>query len=390
MVKRIKIYTILVSLIVFGMLAFGCSSKKEETVQETTQILPAKRGDIVVEVMASGNLVMSREANLSFSASSKVTEVLVDIGDWVDEGDKLAAIDTVDLEINLAEAETNVKSAKLDLEEAKEPSTNSSGTQIVTAPDPLNIEIKELKYETAKMSLADVEEQLAGAVIYAPFSGRIAKVNVSVGDDVNSSTEVIRLIDPDFVEVDIAVSEMDIYDLKVGSGATIQLNAMQTVVLPGKVASINPVANVQSGVVNYSVNVKVDPLSGVREEQKAEAKNSPVDVFTIPDDFELKEGLTVTVTITADQSLDAVLVPNAAITTTRNGITSIQVMNNGMPEQRVVTVGLSDYQYSEIKEGLEEGEQVVVSALAASNTATTATEDRQMGPDGPPSIWEMY
>jgi hypothetical protein len=43
---------------------------------------------------------------------------------------------------------------------------------------------------------------------------------------------------------------------------------------------------------------------------------------------------------------------------------------------------LSDYQYSEIKEGLEEGEQVVVSTLAAS---TAATDGRQMGPGGPPS-----
>lgn len=372
------------------MLLSGCSSKKnEETTRETTQIVDVKRGDISVEVMASGNLIMSHEANLTFSASSTVTEVLVDVGDWVEEGQKLAAIDTVDLEIDLAEAETNVKSAKLDLEEAKEPTTTASGT---SAPDPLNIEIKELKYETAKMSLADMEEQLAGAVIYAPFAGRIAEVNVDVGDDVNSSTDVIRLIDPDITEVNISVSEMDIYDMKLGSTATIQLDAMQSIVLPAKVASINPVATVQSGVVNYTVNIQVDPLSEVREEEKANARNSRGNVYVIPDDFELKEGLTVTVTVIADQALDALLVPNTAITTTRNGTMSVQVMNNGVTEQRAVTIGLSDYQYTEIKDGLEEGDQVVVSSLAASSAAATESSgsgNQQTGPGGgggPPNM----
>lgn len=379
----------LLSLIVSGMLLSGCSSKKNEaSTGETTQIVTVGRGDIVVEIMASGNLVTSREANLTFSASSTVSEVLVAVGDWVEEGHKLAAIDTVDLEIDLANAETNVKSAKLDLEEAKEPTTTASGT---SAPDPLNIEIKELKYETAKMSLADVEEQLAGAVIYAPFSGRIAKVNIAVGDSVNNNTEVIRLIDTDLCEVDILVSEMDIYNLNVGAEATVQIDAMPTVVITGAVSAINPVAIVQSGVVNFAVNVELDPVSEVREAQKASTKNPTRDVLVIPDDFELKEGLTVTVTITADQTLNAVLVPNTAISTTRNGAMSVQVVNNGFPEQRVVTVGLSDYQYTEIVEGLAEGDQIVVSSLAASsNAATTGTGSNQQqtgqGGGGPPDM----
>ena len=104
----------------------------------------------------------------------------------------------------------------------------------------------------------------------------------------------------------------------------------------------------------------------------------------IPDDFELKEGLTVTVTIIADQALDAVLVMNTAISTTKAGVTSVQVINNGVPEQRIVTVGLSDYQYTEIIDGLEEGEEVLVSTLAASTDTATSGNEQQMGPGGGP------
>ena len=440
-VKRRSIYILIVSFILSAALLFGCSSKQKESTEVASQIVTVGRGDIVVDVMASGNLITSNEADLAFSASSTVTEVLVDKGDWVEEGQKLAAIDTVDLEIDLAEAQTNVKSAKLDLEEAKEPTTTASGT---SAPDPLDIEIKELKYETTKMSLADVEEQLAGAVIYAPFSGRIAEVNIAVGDDVNSSTEVIRLIDPNLVEVNISVSEMDVYELKPGDKATVELNAMPSIILPAKVANISPVATIQSGVVNYEVNVKVDPISSIREQQQEVSaptasgtsqgeteipppgNSAPGEIpqrlqqaidegrltqeqaeemmqnmsqggggfnrppgtqstlaesssSILPEDFELKEGLTVTVTIIVEQRQDILRVPNSAISSV-GGRTIVQVIKDGVTEQRDITTGITDYQYTEVTSGLTEGEQIVIMQGSTSSSTGSTSQQSSGGP----------
>jgi hypothetical protein len=70
---------------------------------------------------------------------------------------------------------------------------------------------------------------------------------------------------------------------------------------------------------------------------------------------------------------------------------TVQVMNNGVPEQRQVTVGLSDYQYTEIKDGLEEGDQVIISSLAASTPASTTntnTDSQRGSQGGPPEVWE--
>jgi multidrug efflux pump subunit AcrA (membrane-fusion protein) len=422
------------------MLLSGCSSKKDAAAQETTQIVTVGRGNIVVDVMASGNLITSNEADLAFSASSKVTEVLVAVGDWVDEGQKLAAIDTTDLEINLAQAEANVKSAKLNLEAAKEPTTTASGT---SAPDPLDIEIKEIQLESANMSLVDVQAQLANAVIYAPFSGRIAEVNIAVGDQVTSSTKAIRLIDPNLMEVNIAVSEMDVYQIDVGDKATVELNALTSVKLPAKVTSISPVATIQSGVVNYQVNVKLDPISSIKEQQKAgtstSSGNSPAETpappsgnaaageipqrlqqaidegrltqeqvdemmknmpqggagfnrqsntrstqtasSVLPENFELKEGLTVTVTIVVDQRQDIIRVPNSAISS-RGGVTTVQVIKDGVIAQRDITTGITDYQYTEVTSGLTDGEQIVIAESANSSSTTTSSNSQQRG--GPP------
>jgi HlyD family secretion protein len=374
----------------------------------------------------------------------------------VDKGQKLAAIDTTDLEINLAQADANVKSAKLNLEGAKEPSTTASGT---SAPDPLDIEIKEIQLDSANLSLADAQAQLANAVIYAPFSGRIAEVNVAVGDSVTSSTKAIRLIDPNLMEVNIAVSEMDVYQINVGDKATVELNAMPSAELPAKVMSISPVATIQSGVVNYMVNVQLDPMSSIKGQQVASTstssgnsqaettapssgnstgetpappsgstatgeipqrlqqaidegrltqeqvdemmKNMPQggagfnrqsnaqsaqaksSASTLPEDFELKEGLTVTVTVVVEQEQDIVRVPNGAISS-KGGTTTVQVIKDGVTEQRDITTGITDYQYTEVTSGLTEGEQVVIAESANSSSTTTSSNSQQRSSGGPP------
>jgi multidrug efflux pump subunit AcrA (membrane-fusion protein) len=446
-VKRQKIYILILLLIVPVLLLSGCASKKDTSTQETTQIVTIGRGNIVVDVMASGNLITSNEADLAFSASSKVTEVLVAVGDWVDKGQKLAAIDTTDLEINLAQAQANVKSAKLNLEDAKEPTTTASGT---SAPDPLDIEIKEIQLESANMSLTDVQAQLANAVIYAPFSGRIAEVNVAIGDEVTSSTKAIRLIDPNLMEVNIAVSEMDVYQLNVGDKATVELNALSSVELPAKVVSISPVATIQSGVVNYAVNVQLDPISSIKEQQKAStatssnsqgetqapptggnsttgeipqrlqqainegrltqeqademmknmsqggaafnrqsgAQSSQTGTPALPEDFELKEGLTVTVTIVVDQRQDILRVPNSAISS-KGGRTTVQIIKDGVVEQRDITTGITDYQYTEVTGGLSEGEQVVIAESSSSSTTSSSNSQQRSG-GGPPGVGGIF
>ena len=90
--------------------------------------------------------------------------------------------------------------------------------------------------------------------------------------------------------------------------------------------------------------------------------------------FQLREGLTVTVSIIVDERTDVLLVPNGAIST-QGGQTYVQVMSaDGTIEERAVTTGISDWQYTEVTEGLSEGEQVIV---PQGTTATTTTNQKQ-------------
>jgi multidrug efflux pump subunit AcrA (membrane-fusion protein) len=78
------------------------------------------------------------------------------------------------------------------------------------------------------------------------------------------------------------------------------------------------------------------------------------------DEVQLRQGLTVTVSIIVDNRTNVLLVPNTAVTKAM-GESSVQVVTaSGTAEKRVVKTGLSDWQYTEITEGLNEGEKVSV------------------------------
>jgi multidrug resistance efflux pump len=311
---------------------------------------------------------------------------------------------------NLEAAQGNVEDAKNDVELKELSLTLSQG----------NLQDAEKALTDAKKNLMDA--QAKSPEIKAPFDGFITTVNVAGGDEVLNGTVVVQVADPDKFEADILVSEMDIPKVKVGSIATVTADALTGIVLPAKVTHIAPTATISSGVVNYAVKVEIETLpdagqppmmqtpagdtasgtlppmlqqavdEGRMTQQQAKdiVKNGPPEGFSPPEgfkppegfefpaisgsqsasqlpsmslsaeDIQLRQGLTVTVSIVIDTRTNVLLVPNAAITTF-GGESSVQVVTaSGTTEKRVVKTGLADWQYTEITEGLSEGDQVSV------------------------------
>lgn len=294
-----------------------------------------------------------------------------------------------------------------------------------------DIEIKSMQLQIAEAQLDDATEAVDDALasspeIIAPFNGFITTINVSGGDEVLKGTVAVQIADPTRFEAELVVSEMDVFDLSLGSEATVQIDALSDLELPATVTYISPTATISSGVVNYGVTVELDSLDEVRAQQAAEmqamqeemqarqeemaqtlaagelpeqlqaavdagqmteeeaaqmaeqmkqmAGNAPdmtEMTTTIPDDFELREGLSVTVNIAIDQATDVLLVPNGAINY-RGGATYVQVVTaDGVTEDRDVTTGISDWQYTEITDGLSEGETVVVNETTVTQSSTS-------------------
>ena len=288
----------------------------------------------------------------------------------------------------------------------------------------LQLTLNQGKLTDAEKALLDAHEDLEEArskspLIVAPFAGFITKINVEGGDEVLTGTVAIQLADPEKFEADVLVNEMDILQVKLGGEAWVQVDAMPEVNLPAKVTHISPTATIQSGVVNYEVKVEIESFEAVAKEhqearqevmqstipgelpehlrqaieagqinqeqademmkqrqQGQESQEGRVPRI-IPEDFQLREGLTVTVSILVAERTDVLLIPSGAITT-RGGQAYVQVVSpDGIIEERAIQTGISDWQYTEVIDGLEEGESVTVPQ--GTTTPSTTPPDQPRG-----------
>jgi multidrug efflux pump subunit AcrA (membrane-fusion protein) len=406
--RNIAIILIILIFAGFAVPLIGCDSKLSEAEQTENQMVTVERGDLAIDITAAGNLALSRTEDLAFDTfypEATVEAVLVEEGDIIKEGQVLASLDTEEwedelsaledalasAERSLVQAEINLKNAEINLDEAEgiytwpevevaqaelddaeafleyvleehygdsivryaqsryEAAESKLNAMIMDYDIPeiivkkLEIELDQGRLEDAQKALEDAQKALDKAkskspLIVAPFGGFVTTVNVEGGDEVMTGTVAVQIADPDRFEVDILVSEMDILQLKEGGEAQVQVDAIPGLSLPAEVTHISPTATIQSSVVNYEVKVEVESL----------------------EDLQLREGLTVTVTIIVEERNDVLLVPNSAITS-QGGQTYVQVVSpNGTLKKRAITTGISNWQYTEVSEGLSEGEQVII------------------------------
>jgi len=412
--KALKILLTTLALCSISVLSLSCTSEPESSSEQ--QVVTVQRGNLTVDITASGNLTLSRTENLAFEMAGTVEEVLVEEGDSVEEGQLLARLDTSDwdnqlitLRRNLLQAQINQKNAELSLDKAESDTVTLITGDIVYSSnyDDEQIEILKLQNQLAEARVEDAQQALdetlnASPEVTAPFDGFITKVNVEGGDDILKGTVAVTLADPNRFEADILVSEMDIFQVKLGGDATVQIDALTSLTIPAKVTHISPTATIQSGVVNYYVKVELESMEALMQQrqeampdissgelpapikqaieegrmtqEEAEAMLEQMQQArqgqqTAIEDFQLREGLTVTVSIIIEEATDVLLVPNGAITT-QGRQTYVQVVSaDGSIENRAVTTGISNWQYTEVTEGLSDGEQVVVTQ----GTTTTTT-----------------
>jgi len=340
----------------------------------------------------------------------------VEEGDYVEADDQMAALDTVDwedriksLETLLTASERNLQQAQINLENIEytldkaeeETSTTVTGDIIQREVDSWEIDIMEMQVELAKLRLSDAMEAVVDArdnldealaespIVKAPFDGFITMVNVEGGDEVMKGTLAVVLADPAMFEVTLEVSEMDIFQIEIGGEAWVDVDAVPGLTLPATITSISPTAIITQSIVNYIVTIEVEPLEQYMATLQASSEEmQPKDdsqgeqgqmppMLNIPENFQLKEGLTVRVSIMAGGKEDVLLVPNTAITSHGGQSYITMLTTEGVSEEKPITTGISNGQYTEIIDGVNEGDEVLVMVKT-----TLIKDDEPSGPMG--------
>jgi len=371
----------------------------------------------MVDVSASGNLQFSTQEDLAFEMAGTVEDIFVEEGDAVSEGQVVATLDTEDwekqlraLELSVLSSEISLKQAEMALEDAEEETqTTITGDVVVwCCPDDDEIEIREMQLEQAQLRLVDAQAALDDHLaqspeVVAPFDGFVTQVSAEGGDEVFKGTVAVTIVDPNRFEASILVSENDISKVSEGTEAYVEIDSLSGVILPAEVSAIAPTATISSGVVNYRVTVDVASLEEARARMEAASANRPNQSGSMPEqlreavesgeltqdeaeammeggsaeqiasdsdmeNIDLREGLSVSVTLLVAEKTDVLLVPNAAISKAGNKAFVTLIVEDGGEEQRSITTGVSNWQYTEVLGGLEEGDVIKTMGAVATDS----------------------
>ncbi len=213
--------------------------------------------------------------------------------------------------------------------------------------DPLDIQSQQLVVTQREYALEDAQEKLSDYTIRASFEGDVAAIPIHVQDAVSLSSTLTTLITRQRI-AEISLNEVDAAKVSVGQKATLEFDAIGDLSISGSVMEIDSVGTVSQGVVSYIVKI----------------------AFDIQDD-RVKPGMTVNAAIVTDRKQNILAVSNGAVKSTEQGhyvevpSSAGGTERNELPRRKLVEIGISNDQLTEIISGLNEGDEVVVRTIAA-------------------------
>jgi HlyD family secretion protein len=334
----------------------------------TVLVQAAERGRIEATVAntRAGTVKACRRALLAPATGGQIFQLPVHEGMRVKTGDLLLSLwnDDLQAEVRLAQSETEAARAKakaacLQADIAARQATRYTKLeknqviaeelldQVVTTASTSQADCMAAQ-ATIKVSAsreASARAQLERTILRAPFGGVIADVNGELGEYVTPSPPgiptlpAIDLVDTSCFYITAPIDEVDAPAIRPGMTARISLDAFAGRSFPGQVRRI----------ADYVLD---------REKQ---ARTVDIEViFTEPDDMAaLLPGYSADAEVIVDDKEDVVRVPSEAVI--ENERLYVYLPAEGVLQERRVVVGLSNWDFTEIVEGVKEGEQVVLS-----------------------------
>lgn len=291
----------IIILVVLGSIIAAVIMKSDSDAMrvEAEQV---KRETIIHKVNASGKIQPETEIKISATISAWITEINVEEGDHVIEGQHLISLDEKQVRSSYEQARSSVKSAKASLRQIKaqkERVESLYARKLVSEQELESItaqyELAESKLEQTQAALESRSDELAKTRILAPHAGTVTKVNKEVGEmalgSVFQADVLMTIADLNRMEVVVEVNENDVISVAAGDTSEIEIDAFQDTLFYGVVSEIAHVAQTtgigtQEQVTNFEVKVRmIDVPEGIRPGMSATANiitDIRKDVISIP------------------------------------------------------------------------------------------------------------
>ena len=318
----------------------------------------ATRADMVESVPASGTIRPVVEVKITPDVSGEVVDIFAGEGDSVKTGDLILKIrqDLYLSQVDQANASLGTLKAQYARQRAEERQARSnhernrrlyelnaiSAAELQQSQTELDIARSSLRaaeyaIRSGEAQLNEARENLLKTTVYAPMDGIVSRMNVEKGERVvgtsqMSGTELFRIADFSRMEVAVDVGENDIVRIEPRDSAIVEIDAYPRRQFRGVVTQL---AN-SAKVANFGVRIELKPDS---------AKFLP--------------GMSAAVKIVTDRRHDCLTLPVTCIFT-RDRQEYVWIVEEGRTARaRKVVTGIQELDRIEIRDGLQEDDQVV-------------------------------
>ena len=345
---------------------------------------PVVRTNIAQTVSATGEISAAQLVDVGAQASGQIKKLHVTLGQQVKKGDLIAEIDSTsqlnNLNTNKAKLDTyqaQLVSAEIALRSADKKYQREQALWKEDATSREALEDAQDAFAAAKASVAELkssirqtqiaintaEADLGYTRITAPMDGTVVAIPVEEGQTVNANQTtptIVQVADLSTMLNKMQIAEGDVNKVKAGMKLTFTTLSQPDNVREATLESIDPGLTTMS---QGSYTTSTDTTdSAIYYYARSLVPN---------EDNVLHIGMTTENTITINQAEKVLAVPKLAVKQ-RGGKQYVRVLGeNKQPQEKEITTGLSDNMSTEVKSGLSEGENVIISEAAAGETSNS-------------------
>ena len=383
--KKWQLYTAIgiASVIVIGaagILIFRQPSQSAVK-EETSHIVTAKEGSVASSVLLSGTVTAKNEQYVYFDASKgDLDEILVSVGDKVEEGQALVKYSSADAQAAYDAANRAVAKADRHIEELNKARENASATpassQVPTeaglpeqaqaatsSVSSIDSQISDAKDNRADAvaQLNKAQAQLDAATVLSTLEGTVVEVNRNVSKSPTGNSQVVvHVVSNENLQVKGELSEYNLANLSVGQEVTFTSKVYQDKSWTGKISYISDYPKNNGEAANAALGGNT-------------GSKYPYTVDVTSDIGELKQGFSVSVEV--KNKSKAILVPLTSVVT-ENDKNYVWIVDEQKKAKKVeVTLGNADADNQEITSGLTDGAKVI------SNPTSSLEEGKEVKAD---------
>jgi len=292
------------------------------TLPPSVAIAMATTGPAIRAVYATGSVEPVTWAKVGPAVRARLTEVLVEEGRRVTEGQPMARLDNREAQHRAEEADAGARYAEEELLRIRALVTREVASRSA-------LDRAESEARAVRAAAEAAQRRLDDYIVRAPSGGMVLRRDAEVGEVVDTPAALFWIGEPRPLRVTAEVDEEDIAQVREGQRVLLRADAFPGRVLTATVGQITP---------------------------KGDATRKAYRVrLALPDDTPLMIGMTVEANIVLRETEDAVLVPPGAV---RDG--RVFVIRQETVEARAVELGVQGARAIEVLRGLARGEAVVL------------------------------